>query len=93
MGSFLRPQNSECKIFDNQIGNTVAKWKFGELWQTLTFFEIVPNFNLWERLFPDDSSKSDKRTKMTILVAGATGGVVNESLKSCWLKIITLEHW
>ena len=53
----------------------MAKWKFGELWQTLTFFEIIPNFNLWQRLFPNNSSKSGKQINMTILVAGATGGV------------------
>ena len=63
------------------MDNTVATWKFGELWQTLTFFEIVPNFNFWERLFPGDSSKSDKQTKMTILVAGATGGVGKRVIK------------
>jgi uncharacterized protein YbjT (DUF2867 family) len=53
----------------------VAKWKLSQLWQTLTFFEIVPNFNLWQRLFQNSSSQSYKQTKMTILVAGATGGV------------------
>jgi uncharacterized protein YbjT (DUF2867 family) len=52
----------------------VAKWKLSQLWQTLTFFEIVPNFNLWQR-FQNSSSQSYKQTKMTILVAGATGGV------------------
>lgn len=53
----------------------MAKWKLSQLWQTLTFFEIVPNFNLWQRLFQNSSSQSYKQTKMTILVAGATGGV------------------
>ena len=78
-GSFLCLQNRN--LLNNQIDRTVAKWKFGELWQTLTFFEIVPNFNFWERLFPGDSSKSDKQTKMTILVAGATGGVGKRVVK------------
>ena len=53
----------------------MAKWKLGRLWQTLTFFEIVPQFNFWQRLWQNSPSQSDQQRKMTILVAGATGGV------------------
>jgi uncharacterized protein YbjT (DUF2867 family) len=52
----------------------VAKSQLGRLWQTLTFFVIVPKFNLWRR-FQNSSSQSYQQAKMTILVAGATGGV------------------
>lgn len=53
----------------------MAKWKLGEFWRTLTFFEIIPNLNLWQRLFQNSPSQSHQQTTMTILVAGATGGV------------------
>jgi uncharacterized protein YbjT (DUF2867 family) len=52
----------------------VAKIKLGQLWQTLTFFEVIPSFNLWQKLLRSPA-QSHKQTKMTILVAGATGGV------------------
>ena len=53
----------------------MANWKFGRLWQTLTYFEIIPVANLWQRLFQSSQLKSYRGSNMTILVAGATGGV------------------
>lgn len=53
----------------------MAKWKFTRLWRTLTFFEIIPLINLWQRIFQSERSKSKRYTNMMILVAGATGGV------------------
>ena len=53
----------------------MAKWKLTQLWQTLTFFEIIPGLNFWQRLWQDNPKQSFKQVKMTILVAGATGGV------------------
>ena len=53
----------------------MAKWEFGKLWQTLTYFEIIPIINFWQWLFQSDRLKSERQTNMTILVAGATGGV------------------
>jgi uncharacterized protein YbjT (DUF2867 family) len=49
--------------------------KLGQLWQTLTFFEVIPSFNLWQKLLRNSPAQSHKQAKMTILVAGATGGV------------------
>ncbi|MEL6928436.1 MAG: NAD(P)H-binding protein, partial [Cyanobacteria bacterium J06600_6] len=67
MGSFFIQSN--CSIV------TVAKWKFNRLWQTLTFFEVIPLLSFWQKLWQNSPSKSHKQAKMTILVAGATGGV------------------
>jgi uncharacterized protein YbjT (DUF2867 family) len=53
----------------------VAKIKLGQLWQILTFFEVIPSFNLWQKLLRNSPTQSHKQAKMTILVAGATGGV------------------
>ncbi|MBE9047820.1 CIA30 family protein [Pleurocapsales cyanobacterium LEGE 10410] len=54
----------------------MASWEIGRLWQTLTYFEIVPLVNCWQRLFKQGQSKSKRSsTNMVILVAGATGGV------------------
>ena len=53
----------------------MAKLELGRLWQTLTYFEIIPVVNFWQRLFKPNRSKSKQNTSMTILVAGATGGV------------------
>ena len=45
-------------------------------WQTLTYFEIIPFISFWQRIFSRRPQNRDrKQTKMTILVAGATGGV------------------
>ena len=53
----------------------MSRWEFGRLWQTLTYFEIVPLVNWWQKIFKHDNSKSHQNTNMVILVAGATGGV------------------
>ena len=54
----------------------MASWELGRLWQTLTYFEIVPLINCWQRLFKRSQSKSARHSKnMVILVVGATGGV------------------
>jgi uncharacterized protein YbjT (DUF2867 family) len=55
----------------------VANWELGRLWQTLTYFEIIPVANLWQRILRSGQlkSKSYRGLNMTILVAGATGGV------------------
>ncbi len=53
----------------------MANWEFGRLWQTLTYFEIVPLVNWWQKIFKRSNSKSHRYTNMVILVAGATGGV------------------
>ena len=52
----------------------MANWQLGRLWQTLTFFEIVPGIDLWQKIF-NRSERSHSKREMTILVAGATGGV------------------
>lgn len=53
----------------------MAKIKLGQLWQTLTFFEVIPKFNFWQKLLGNNPTQSHKQAKMKILVAGATGGV------------------
>ena len=53
----------------------MTNWKLGRLWQTLTYFEIIPVINLWQRIFQPSQPKSHQQANMTILVAGATGGV------------------
>ena len=53
----------------------MASWKWRRLWQTLTYFEIVPLVNCWQKIFKQGHSKSHRHTSMVILVAGATGGV------------------
>ena len=67
MGSFL--------YLEQLLDNIVAKWQFDRLWQTLTFFEVIPLLNLWQKLWQNSPTQSYKQAKMTILVAGATGGV------------------
>ena len=67
MGSFL--------CLERLLDNVVAKWQFDRLWQTLTFFEVIPLLNFWQRLWQNSPSQSHQQAKMTILVAGATGGV------------------
>ena len=52
----------------------MAKWEFGRLWRTLTYFEIIPLINIWQRISQSGRVKSG-HINMTILVAGATGGV------------------
>lgn len=53
----------------------MAKWELGRLWRTLTYFEIIPLINVWQRIFQSSRVKSERHSNMTILVAGATGGV------------------
>jgi uncharacterized protein YbjT (DUF2867 family) len=53
----------------------VANWDLGRFWQTLTYFEIIPKIDFWQRLFQPSQSQSNRHTNMVILVAGATGGV------------------
>lgn len=52
----------------------MAKWEFGRLWQTLSYFEIIPLIDIWQRIL-SGRVKSERHINMTILVAGATGGV------------------
>ncbi|MEM8722650.1 MAG: CIA30 family protein [Cyanobacteria bacterium P01_G01_bin.39] len=62
----------------------MAKLKLGRLWQTLTYFEIIPVINFWQRLTKSNRSKSQE-INMVILVVGATGGVgkrVTQKLRS-----------
>ena len=68
----------------------MANWEFGRLWQTLTYFDVIPFLSCWQKIFKRDRVKNLKQdTYMTILVAGATGGVgkrvVKELLKQNYL--------
>ncbi len=55
------------------------KWKSGRLWQTLTFFEVIPFLNCLQRLFTRRKQQSTNQLASNnmgiILVVGATGGV------------------
>ncbi len=53
----------------------MANWDLGRFWQTLTYFEIIPKIDFWQRLFQPSQSQSNRHKNMVILVAGATGGV------------------
>ncbi|MDJ0588736.1 MAG: CIA30 family protein [Pleurocapsa sp. MO_226.B13] len=60
----------------------MANWKLGRLWQTLTYFEIIPFVNCWQNIFRPNRVKHHKQdTNMLILVAGATGGVGKRVVK------------
>ncbi len=61
----------------------MAKWEVGRLWQTLTYFEVIPLINCWQRIFKRSQAQiSDhQQTNMVILVAGATGGVGKRVVK------------
>ena len=60
----------------------MAKWEFGRLWQTLTFFDVIPFLSCWQKIFQGDRVKNSRQnTFMTILVAGATGGVGKRVVK------------
>ena len=60
----------------------MAKWEFGRLWQTLTFFDVIPFLSCWQKIFKGDRVKNFRQdTFMTILVAGATGGVGKRVVK------------
>ena len=56
----------------------------GRLWQTLTYFEIIPFINCLSRLFSSRrmSKNFTPQTKMKILVVGATGGVGKRVVKN-----------
>ena len=53
----------------------MANWEFGRLWKTLTYFEIIPVINFWRRAFKPNQTNFEQNMNMTVLVAGATGGV------------------
>ena len=65
-----------------------SPWDLGRFWQTLTYFEIIPFINCWQRLFSRRQSRVSnyKQTKMKILVAGATGGVGKRVVRSLMEK-------
>lgn len=51
----------------------MANWELGRLWQTLTYFEIIPLINCWQKIFPREPSKENRQSiTMIILVVGAT---------------------
>ncbi|MGD1918405.1 MAG: CIA30 family protein [Pleurocapsa sp.] len=54
----------------------MANWEFGRLWQTLTYFDVIPFITYWQKIFNLNQIKNPQQdTHMKILVAGATGGV------------------
>jgi uncharacterized protein YbjT (DUF2867 family) len=60
----------------------VANWEFGRLWQTLTYFDVIPLINCWQKIFKPNQAKNSKQDiHMVILVAGATGGVGKRVVK------------
>ena len=63
--------------------NKRSPWDLGRLWQTLTYFEIIPFINCLSRLFSSRrvSKNFTPQTKMKILVVGATGGVGKRVVK------------
>ncbi len=61
----------------------MARWKLNRLWQTLTYFEVIPLISSWQNIFKSNQSKNyNQQTTMTILVAGATGGVGKRVVKN-----------
>ena len=64
--------------------NQRSRWDLGRFWQTVTYFEVIPWLNCWQRLFSrrPSSRSHNERVKMKILVAGATGGVGKRVVKS-----------
>lgn len=57
-----------------------SQWDIGRLFQTLTYFEVIPFISCLQRLFTgrDEKQQSSQKKETimgTILVAGATGGV------------------
>ena len=60
----------------------MANWEFGRLWQTLTYFDVIPFISCWQKIFNSKQIKNSKQdTNMRILVAGATGGVGKRVVK------------
>ena len=64
--------------------NKRSPFDLGRLWQTLTYFEIIPFINCLSRLFSSRrmSKNFNPQTKMKILVVGATGGVGKRVVKN-----------
>ena len=61
----------------------MARWKLNRLWQTLSYFEVIPLISSWQSIFKSNQSKNyNQQTTMTILVAGATGGVGKRVVKN-----------
>ncbi|MGK7914268.1 MAG: CIA30 family protein [Prochloraceae cyanobacterium] len=55
-----------------------SQWNAGRLWETLTYFEVIPLISCLKRIFIGNTDKktAGEANKMgVILVAGATGGV------------------
>ncbi len=63
----------------------MANWEFGRLWQTLTYFDVIPFISCWQKIFNSNNSNQTKNfkqdTNMVILVTGATGGVGKRVVK------------
>jgi len=60
----------------------VANWEFRRLWQTLTYFEIIPFIDCWQKIFqPNRADNSKQKMNTIVLVAGATGGVGKRVVK------------
>lgn len=61
----------------------MANWEFGRrrLWKTLIYFNIIPFFRYWQKLFNSNQAKNRQNVGMLILVAGATGGVGTRVVK------------
>ncbi len=61
----------------------MASWKLNRLWQTLTYFEVISLISSWRNIFKFNQFKNyNQQTTMTILVAGATGGVGKRVVKN-----------
>ena len=60
-----------------------SRWDLARFWQTLTYFEIIPLINCWQRFFSrrQPNKSKDKQTNMKMLLAGATGGVGKRVVK------------
>ncbi|MEM8828581.1 MAG: CIA30 family protein [Cyanobacteria bacterium P01_G01_bin.19] len=51
----------------------MASWEFGRLWQTLTYFDVIPFLSCWQKIFKPNQAKNIKQnSNMVILVVGAT---------------------
>jgi uncharacterized protein YbjT (DUF2867 family) len=61
----------------------MTNWELGRIWQTITYFEVIPVFNCWQRIFKKSKAQifNHQQTNMVILVAGATGGVGKRVVK------------
>lgn len=60
----------------------MTNWEFGRLWQTLTYFNVIPLLSCWQKIFKQNQAKNCKQDiPMIVLVAGATGGVGKRVVK------------